>query len=646
MQVEQGGLLESDDWLVRHTPIVPEGGPEDYKPKAVSLDKVRSAGYDSVYSPRSIRVLDKAIVERLEAKKDKQKNHHLTVQDQKRQAELALMSVGAFPQKGDPPKSEVGKKQGKHVVKSKGWRAGGRFMGCRCDECKLAMDESRDHVKLWHKMLPEKKIQCELCGKAHSHHCEAEGQNPMSVDHFDQYIVYDPSQAIPRYLITFEVKEPPKPPAPEAPPCWLCSEPPLRIVRSQCRIVLHLTGQEVDVCYNCAGLTRLPDAPRFLATVDDQVAVSDGIALAWTEPFAPAPIDMYLLQHTPMKEGADELPPAHQYVDIYSDPVKRTFLAKGLPPGPHCFRVRAKSAAGWGPWSEVLVRRVRKAAKVPKGGKHEDNVLVDIDGWIGKYRSTVPAAMASIPQTTEIPSPDSKFEMRKGKEDNNHFGTSDFPFATFETDVRVQHCCAWNPVMSELWLKEEAASPIIHVHNREGKKIREEKLPCFAVCMTFGHDGALYVGTGGSAFVKLNPDLSVAWTVHHMDGPCARGVAIEDYTLYAKHNKAPTSTGYNLFAAYNTGPILQLDPKDGKKLRVIQVNPGFHMALSMALIAPGLLAVSDSGRILLYKTTDGKMVREVTRGYLNAAITWDGKRLMVANANSNVWHCFKPDPRY
>eukprot|EP00960_Hanusia_phi_P026097 746073-Hanusia_phi.AAC.5 len=68
-----------------------------------------------------------------------------------------------------------------------------------------------------------------------------------------------------------------------------------------------------------------------------------------------------------------------------------------------------------------------------------------------------------------------------------------------------------------------------------------------------------------------------------------------------------------------------------------------------------LLAVSDSGRILLYRG-DGSFARVISSGYLNAALAFDGKRILVGGANSKVssagegledseklqvWHLFK-----
>ena len=128
--------------------------------------------------------------------------------------------------------------------------------------------------------------------------------------------------------------------------------------------------------------------------------------------------------------------------------------------------------------------------------------------------------------------------------------------------------------------------------------------------------------------------------VSYTEGPCARGVAVERI-----QEKDGTSSD-RVFAAFNSGPILELNGGTGAKLRVISVKPHFHMALSLALVCPGVLAVSDSGRIFLISSVDGSWLRQVAAGYLNAALAFDGARLLVAPANSKVWHIFKLAPPY
>ena len=125
---------------------------------------------------------------------------------------------------------------------------------------------------------------------------------------------------------------------------------------------------------------------------------------------------------------------------------------------------------------------------------------------------------------------------------------------------------------------------------------------------------------------------------HTRTGPCARGVAAERSDAFPNSDR--------VFAAFNSGPILELDGDTGAKLRVIAVKPQFNMALSLALVCPGVLAVSDSGRIFLVSCKDGRWLKEVAAGYLNAAVAFDGSRLLVAPANSQVWHIFKLAPPY
>jgi len=129
--------------------------------------------------------------------------------------------------------------------------------------------------------------------------------------------------------------------------------------------------------------------------------------------------------------------------------------------------------------------------------------------------------------------------------------------------------------------------------------------------------------------------------VSYTDGPCARGIAAE-----AILGTGGVFQGDRVFATFNSGPILELDGATGTKIRAIHVKPQFSMALSMAVVCPGVVAVSDSGRIFLVSTKDGRWLRQVAAGYLNAALAFDGARLLVAPANSSVWHVFKLAPPY
>ena len=121
-------------------------------------------------------------------------------------------------------------------------------MGCSCTECALQLHEGRDRVDLFKRSV----------GARQANSSASESQlppppNPLAVEHFDHYVVYNADQALPRYLISFTVNDIPPPPPPEAPPCWLCSDPPYKVQEAHTTIELHMTGQSVPVCFNCAG---------------------------------------------------------------------------------------------------------------------------------------------------------------------------------------------------------------------------------------------------------------------------------------------------------------------------------------------------------------------------------------------------------
>jgi hypothetical protein len=117
----------------------------------------------------------------------------------------------------------------------------------------------------------------------------------------------------------------------------------------------------------------------------------------------------------------------------------------------------------------------------------------------------------------------------------------------------------------------------------------------------------------------------VVWETAHTDGAVARGVA------------ASARRVYGLFSG---GPVLEMDAATGRKLRAFRVEGGLHMALGMtvqggswaagwdpaageaqpdgggaakagAAWSEGVAAISDSGRVGLYRLDDGRRLRTV-----------------------------------
>jgi hypothetical protein len=227
------------------------------------------------------------------------------------------------------------------------------------------------------------------------------------------------------------------------------------------------------------------------------------------------------------------------------------------------------------------------------------------------------------------------------------------PVGTLSADACVQYCAAWHPIDKNMWIKPNVTSSEVLLLCARGRLRGSVFLPCPAMSLCFSGDGkSLYLGSGLDYFAKLDimaqdgadiltADLQLVWKVSHSDGPCARGVAAE--RRKDKHGAAGAELVY---AAFNTGPILELQGATGAKLRVIVVRPALHMALGLVLVCPGVLAVSDSGRVLLVRVSDGSMLGQVAAGYLNAAIAFDGSRLLCAPANSKVWHVFKLPPPF
>lgn len=339
------------------------------------------------------------------------------------------------------------------------------------------------------------------------------------------------------------------------------------------------------------------------------------------------------LQHALMEEGAEEVPADRAFRELASG-VSTRFLAQKLGPGQHCFRVRAKSMAGWGPWSEVLVKRVRRVQGSRAGPHPSDSegqggrLLCDIDPWWSK-KSTAPVVFSEQPHRADIdpPIPGPEDIEDGGVDDGKGLGRWQGPVGTITAAKRVQYCAAWHPIDEQLWLKEDVTSLEVQVHDKRGQLLGARRLPVAAMCMSFGPDGSLYVGSGGSTFSKLAPDLREVWRAEHNDGPCARGIAVDGSVVYA---------------AFNCGAVLELDAATGARRRVVSVSPAFNMALSLVVVKPDVFAVSDSGRVLLYQASTGQLLAQIASGYLNAALAWDGRKLLIANANDHVWHMFRP----
>jgi hypothetical protein len=246
----------------------------------------------------------------------------------------------------------------------------------------------------------------------------------------------------------------------------------------------------------------------------------------------------------------------------------------------------------------------------------------------------------TLPSPVVVDSGDEDDQQEAGDEPETR-NPYESPVGTIAAESRVQYCAAWHLRARELWLKANAASSEILVHDARGRLLRSEHLPCQAMCLCFSWDGSLYVGSGLDFFAKLDSSLALLWKVSYSDGPCARGI-----TAAPQKRATGSFESDRVFACFNSGPILELDAGTGAKLRSIVVKPSFSMALSLACVCPDVLAVSDSGRVFLVSAKDGSLLRQVTAGYLNAALAFDGSRLLVGPANSQVWHIFKLSPPY
>ncbi len=146
-------------------------------------------------------------------------------------------------------------------------------------------------------------------------------------------------------------------------------------------MLLHLTEQPVPMCFACASRSAVPARPVILAPATEELLDSYGsraLVLNWSEPTCPGPIDMYALQVAALPQGSEDPASAGPWQELFSDFAVRSVAIspatldtrgvagvqsrsldkKGtclqLSPGIYCFRVRARSSAGWGDWSKEV----------------------------------------------------------------------------------------------------------------------------------------------------------------------------------------------------------------------------------------------------------------------------------------------------
>jgi len=370
VQTDKGGIVEYDDWLLRRARFAStsESAKKDDKNQTmIALDRVRCAGYDSIFIPRVVSNIDDAKLETVRNffKLSTAQTSSALVDASLRQLKHSLQG-SAGGSKHEEQQKSVGKGSGKC------FRKAAVTMGCACEECIKDIEASNEAHEWWEG--EGKKLMETLPSVLHKEY------NPQTFSHFDHYVLYDGKQVLPRYLVSFTVTQlaPPIPAPP--PPCWMCSEPE-NVVLSQTSVLLHLTEQPVPMCFACASRSAVPARPEILAPATEELLDSYGsraLVLNWSEPTCPAPIDMYALQVAAMPQGTEDPSSAGPWQELFSDFAVRSVAIspatpdtrgvvgvqsrsldkKGtclqLSPGTYCFRVRARSSAGWGDWSKEV----------------------------------------------------------------------------------------------------------------------------------------------------------------------------------------------------------------------------------------------------------------------------------------------------
>jgi len=161
-----------------------------------------------------------------------------------------------------------------------------------------------------------------------------------------------------------------------------------------------------------------------------------------------------------------------------------------------------------------------EATTSAKGASHK--LLVDVDVWAASSTVVLNDAPlspriqspASSPGSDNASDDESDLNAARGAFGGNTRERAEKPVGTIATETRVQYCAAWHPKDKTLWIKADASSSEVMVHDGKGQHVSTVYLPCPAMCLSFSCDGCLYVGTGLDYFAKLDSTLNIIWKVH------------------------------------------------------------------------------------------------------------------------------------
>ena len=160
LQVDRGGVVEFDDWVLRTgkpAPPAPGTGVRgDEEPgRRVDLDRVRNAGYDSLYVPRQVEALDEAKLETFRRKV----NNMSQARVDKAQASLRRLTEDlALPRPDAPAADAAASGTGPGAAVEAGGAGGGggkcvrlgsASMGCGCAACLEAHSKAKQLHRDW-----------------------------------------------------------------------------------------------------------------------------------------------------------------------------------------------------------------------------------------------------------------------------------------------------------------------------------------------------------------------------------------------------------------------------------------------------------------------------------------------------------------
>jgi len=190
--------------------------------------------------------------------------------------------------------------------------------------------------------------------------------------------------------------------------------------------------------------------------------------------------------------------------------------------------------------------------------------------------------------------------------------------------ISCQFCSCYNPVSKEFWIKTSFNSCTVYRFSNSNyqQSIGTLNLPINAISMSIDIFGYIYVGDNSKTWAKLSPDGNdVIWNKSYEHGSHARGISY-------------CHTENKLYALFNDGPLLTLDPQNGDVLSVITCDLKSQNAFSLVVVGSELVINGNECFRCNKHGQERKVVQQGMRGLI-----WTGEQLWIQmnGTNWSVW---------